>query len=75
MSLWKLIVLINEVDKDAEVPCPTCCSLKNGWRAWHSGVRYSGFLMNEYFVELNKAKFKFLNQFFELNNPGKKVIE
>ena len=68
-------MLINEVDKDAEVPCPTCCSLKNGWRAWHSGVRYPGFLMNEYFVELNKAKFKFLNQFFELNIPGKKVIE
>ena len=28
-----------------------------------SGVRYPGFLIDEYFVELSKAKFKFLNQF------------
>ena len=33
------------------------------------------FLLNEYSIELNRAKLKILNQFFELNFPGKKIFE
>ena len=29
-----------DVDKDAEVPRPTCGSLRNGWRAWQDRKRF-----------------------------------
>ena len=33
------------------------------------------FYLDEYFIELNQAKLKILKSIFELNFPGKKIIE